>query len=48
MLLVAALRDCCQQSSAGQDLPLLMMDLSKKDRVEDAYKVKGILIKLSQ
>ncbi|ESJ34704.1 hypothetical protein CFSAN001084_04214 [Salmonella enterica subsp. enterica serovar Eastbourne str. CFSAN001084] len=25
-----------------------MMDLSKKDRVEDAYKVKGILIKLSQ
>lgn len=25
-----------------------MMDLSKKDRVEDAYKVKGILIKHSK
>ena len=33
---------------AGQGLPLLMMDLSKKDRVEDANKTKEILIKLSQ
>lgn len=33
---------------AEQGLFLLVMDLSKKDRVEDAYKVKGILIKLSQ
>ncbi|KDY36131.1 hypothetical protein AC48_0583 [Escherichia coli 2-427-07_S3_C3] len=32
----------------GQGLPLLMMDLSKKDRIEDAYKVKEILNKLSQ
>jgi hypothetical protein len=33
---------------AEQGLSLLIMDLSKKDRVEDAYKVKEKLIKLSQ
>ncbi|KAB7520706.1 hypothetical protein GBV94_25465 [Klebsiella pneumoniae] len=34
--------------SAEQGLPLLILDLSKKDRVEDAHKVKGKLINLSQ
>lgn len=34
--------------SAEQGLPLLILDLSKKDRVEDAHKVKRKLINLSQ
>ncbi|EAB6606423.1 hypothetical protein A4N84_13725 [Salmonella enterica subsp. enterica serovar Newport] len=34
--------------SAEQGLPLLILDLSKKDLVEDAHKVKGKLINLSQ
>ena len=34
--------------SAEQGLPLLILDLSKKDRVEDASKVEGKLIKHSQ
>ncbi len=46
---VAALRDCCQQSLCCEEL---VSDndgfIQTKDRVEDAYKEKGILIKLSQ
>jgi len=34
--------------SAEQGLPLLILDLSKKDRVVDAYKVKVKLIKQSR
>ncbi|GKP96243.1 hypothetical protein NUKP71_52490 [Klebsiella quasipneumoniae] len=34
--------------SAEQGLPLLILDLSKKDRVVDANKTKEILIKQSR